>query len=343
MPNSEPNSRELQSVWQRLLVFLATLAIGWGGLEWGMTKVSNSASVKRERLQTLAGEIDTLVLGSSETYYGISAHTLEGIAFNLANTAQSLYYDYELTKRVLPELPKLSRVLILVDYMSFYMELYDHPDGIRIYQYYQEWGIPLQRARDYVRPQLVSRVALYSPHLALEALMKGFDTSLATTHDTSIATAQIDDRGWYRVPDEDRWGLTDKDARGRLAVHHGFMRQEYMPQNRAVLERLLEMLRQHGVEAVMLTTPVWHTYQSNMRQEQWQRTKATVEELARKHGATYLDFQHEPRLVAADFEDADHLNADGAVRFARILNEKLGAPPVRRRDPAAAHVAVGAL
>jgi hypothetical protein len=300
-----------------------------------MSKVSNGASVKRERLQALAGEIDTLVLGSSEAYYGISVHALEGTAFNLANTAQSLYYDYELTKRVLPELPKLRRVLILVNYSSFYMELYDHPDGIRIYQYYQEWGIPLQRARDYVSPDLVSRVALYSPNKALKALMEGFDTSIATT--------QVDDRGWYRVPDEDRWGLTDKDARGRLAVHHGFMRQGYMPQNRAVLEQLLKMLRQRGVEAVMLTTPVWRTYRANMRQEQWQRAKATVEELARKHGATYLDFQHEPRLVAADFEDADHLNADGAVRFARILNEKLGAPPVRRWDPAAAHVAVGAL
>jgi hypothetical protein len=335
MRNSERDSRELRHVWQRLLLFLATLAIGWGGLEWGMSKVPNGASFKRERLQARAGEIDTLVLGSSESYYGICAHTLEGTAFNLANTAQPLFYDYELTKRVLPELPKLSRVLILVNYTSFYMELYDHPDRVRIYQYYQEWGIPLQRTRDYVSADLFSRVALYSPNMALNALMKGFNTS--------IATAQVDDRGWYRVPNEDRWGLADKDARGRLAVHHGFMRQDYMPENRAVLEQLLELLRQHGIEAVILTTPVWHTYQENMRQEEWQLAKATVEELARKHGATYLDFLHEPRLVAADFSDADHLNADGAVRFTRLLNEKLGAPPIRGRDQVPAHVAVGAL
>jgi hypothetical protein len=335
MPNSEANSGALRRVWQRLLVFLATVAIGWGGLDWGMSKVPNSASLKRERLQILAGEIDTLVLGSSETYYGVSAHALEGTAFNLANTAQSLYYDYELAKRALPELPKLSRVLILVNYMSLYMELYNHPDSTRIYQYYQEWGIPMQRVRDYVSPNLVSRVALYSPHKALEALMVGFNTNIATT--------QLDDRGWYRVPDEDRWGLTDKDARGRLAVHHGFMRQEYLLQNRAVLEQLLDLLRQHGIEAVMLTTPVWDTYRANIRQEQWQPAKATIEELARMYGAIYLDFQHEPRLVAADFEDADHLNADGAVHFARILNEKLGAPTVRLREPAEAHVAVGSL
>lgn len=325
MPSSESGSRDIRRVGLRLLTFMVPLLFGWGVVEWGMAKVPNSASVKRERLHALAGDVDALILGSSETYYGISAHELEGTAFNLANTAQSLYYDFELTQRLLPELPKLSRVYILVSYASLQTELFDHPDSVRIYQYYREWGIPLQRIRDYFDPALFSRVALYTPRTALQALARGFDTTLAD---------HVDDRGWYRVPDENRWGLDDEAALGRLQVHHGFMREQYIAGNLAVLERLLALLREKQIQAVMITMPVWHTYSANLRQESWQRTRAAVERLAREQGAAWFDFHSEPQLVASDFSDASHLSADGAVHFARILNEALGPPSLRQSVPA---------
>jgi len=315
MPSSDPAARSLRRLWLRLLVFSLPLALGWAGLERGLARVPNSYSLKRDRLRALAGQVDTVILGGSESFYGISPRQLSGTAFNLANSSQTLYYDYEIVRRVLPELPRLRRAILLVGYMTLYSELYDHPESWRQYEYYQEWGIPLQRAVDYWNLRLVSRVALYTPHTALEELRKGFRLSLAP---------RVDDRGWYRVPDEDRWGLGTEEARGRLAVHHGFMREEYLPANAAVLERLVALLRGQGIEVAIVTTPVWPTYQAGMRAADWQRARALVEDVARRHGARYLDFQHEPRLAAEDFEDSDHLNAEGAVRFARILDAALG-------------------
>ncbi len=199
--------------------------------------------------------------------------------------------------------------------MSLYSELYDHPESWRQYQFHQEWGIPLQRATDYLDLRAVSRVALYTPQTALKALSNGFHTSSAT---------RVDDRGWYRVPDEDRWGLGVKEAQGRLAVHHGFMKQKYLEGNVAVLERLLGLLREHHVEAVLITTPVWGTYRAGMRQGMWLRARTIFEAFAQRPGVRYLNFQHEPRMTAEDFEDADHLNADGAAHFAAILDPALG-------------------
>jgi hypothetical protein len=244
---------------------------------------------------------------------------MSGTVFNLANWSQSLYYDDQLTERVLPELPKLSRVIVLVNYMSLYSELYDHPESWRQYQYLQEWGIPLQRPVDYLSLRVFSRVAVYSAHTALEALRKGFRMSLAP---------RVDDRGWYRVPDEDRWGLGTKEAEGRLAVHHGFMKDEHFQANTAMLEQLVTVLRARGIEVVMITTPVWSTYRAGIHRATWERAKAEFERVAQQHGARYLNFQDEPRMTAADFEDADHLNADGASHFARILDATLG--PVDR-------------
>jgi hypothetical protein len=294
---------------------LAVLTVAWLVLEWGLCSMPNAASIKRDRLHALAGRIDTIILGGSETYYGISPHALSGTAFNLANWSQSLDYDYELTKKVLPELPKLERAIVLVNYMSLYMELYDHPESHRQYQYLQEWGIPLERPGDYLDLRVWSRVALYSPHTALEALQSRFRGSLAP---------RVDDRGWYRVPDEDRWGLGAEQAHGRLAVHHGFMKEKYFDGNTERLKQLITLLRGRSVDVVLVTTPVWETYRAGMRQERWSRTKAVIEAMVHEYGIRYLNYQTEPRMKAEDFEDADHLNADGAVKFAGILEQEMG-------------------
>jgi hypothetical protein len=317
MPSSERPSGlgGVRAFWSRLARFCAVVVLGWLVLEWGLCRMPNAASIKRDRLYALAGQIDTIILGGSETYYGISPHALAGTAFNLANWSQSLYFDYELTKKVLPDLPKLERAIVLVNYMSLYMELYDHPESPRQYQYVQEWGIPLQRPVDYLNLRVWSRVAQYSPHSALEELQKGFRGSLAP---------RVDDRGWYRVPDEDRWGLGVEQAHSRLAVHHGFMKEKYFEGNTERLSQLIALLRGHGIDVVLVTTPVWETYRAGMRQDRWSRTKDVIERLAQRYGARYFNYQNEPRMKADDFEDADHLNADGAVKFAGILEQAMG-------------------
>src|SRR6187549_806708 len=108
MPNSEQTSGSsgMRSLWLRCLSFVLVLVPCWVCLEWGMGRTQNAQSIKRDLIHAHAREVDTLILGSSETYYGISPHQLSGTAFNLANPAQSLYFDYQLTERLLPKLPR---------------------------------------------------------------------------------------------------------------------------------------------------------------------------------------------------------------------------------------------
>ncbi len=317
--DSTPARPAARRLWVRVVLFVLTLLAGWAGLEWVMSKSPNSMSIKRDRLEAISSEVDTLILGSSETYYGVKPKALSGVAFNLAANAQSLYYDYQLMREFLPRLPRLKRVYVLVNYTSLYAELYDHPENYRRYSYLQEFRIPLQHRVDYLDLRTFSRVVLYSPHTALEHLIKGLEAD---------RDKRIDDRGWYRVADEDRWGLGMKDAAGRLAVHHGFMRREHFAANLAMLERLIQLLQEHRVEVVLITTPVYPTYQAQMRRTLWEPARAAYEQVAAKYGVRYLNFLNEPRLQAADFEDSDHLNADGAERFAHMLEERTLADPV---------------
>ena len=236
MPSSSPVPavKDMRRVWLLFLGFCLPLLLGWAGLEWVLAKVPNSFSAKRDELQPLSGNVDTIILGSSEAFFGISPHKLSGSAFNLANNAQTLYYDYEIMKRVLPKLPRLKRVIVQIDYVSLYSELYDNTDSWRQYGYYQEWYIPLQRPIDYWNVRLFSRAALYKTLSALLDLAKGRRMNFATC---------VDDRGWCDAPKE--WSASRGDAAARQMIigNHSNMHEEHIPANTAVLEQLLAMLR----------------------------------------------------------------------------------------------------
>lgn len=316
MPSSEPRPRAGSAL--RLAAFLAPLAVLLAVLEWGMARVPDSHTLKRERLAALAGEVDTLVLGASESYYGITPRGLSGTAVNLANTSQALYYDDALVRLWAERLPRLRRVIIPVSYFTLFFQLHDHPESWRQYQFAQAWGIPPQRPVDRLDVRRWSRVALYSPRVALEQLRAGFRGTLAP---------EVDDRGWYRVPDDVRYDLSPAGAREPLARHHGYMHPEYLAANAALLEDAVAVLRRRGVEVVLLTMPVWPSYQAGMRPAYRAQTEAVLARLVQRYGARRLSFLHEPRLTAEDFMDCDHLSARGAVRFTALLDAALrGAP-----------------
>jgi hypothetical protein len=316
MRNSEarPGSNSARGFWLRLVVFCAPLALGWVALEKGMAKVPTSNAFKRDHLRALAGEVDTLILGSSEAYYGIKPSLLSGSAFSLSNSSQSLYYDDLLTQRLLPELPQLRRVIIPISYFTLYFQLYDHDESWRQYAYRQEWGLPLAHAEDERDVRAWSRVVLYTPKVAITAALERFHTTLAPG---------VDDRGWYHVPEGESWGVGPAAAKASLARHHGFMKLEHEAANLASLEHLLANLRQHEIEAVLITTPVWPTYQAGMKPELWERAKADVARLSQQYGARYLSFLHTRELTPDDFLDPDHLNARGAEHFTPILDAAL--------------------
>ncbi len=317
MPSSErhPDPVDSHRILRRIALFLAPplLLLAW--LEWGMARVPDSHTLKRQRLEALAGEIDTLVLGASESYYGIVPHRLGEHAFNLANTSQSLYYDDQLVTRLLGRLPRLRRVIVPISYFTLYLQTYDHPESWRQYQFFQGWGIPPAPWADRIDLRMWSRVALYSSRVALQQARQRFRGTLAP---------EVDDRGWYRVPEETSYELTPAGAREVLARHHGYMHAAYLRSNEATLRHLVALLRARGVDVVLLTMPVWHTYEEGMRPELREPTRAVVERMVHEYGARSFSFLHEPRLPAEDFMDCDHLNARGAAHFTEILAAALG-------------------
>lgn len=329
MPNSDllTTGRSMARLSLRLAAFVLPIAFLWATLEWWTAKLPNNYSIKRQQLNVLSGRIDTLILGSSSTYFGVVPKQLSGTAFNLAYLIQPLYYDDQLLTRVLPQLPRLRRVIVTVQYISLFFELDDFVGSWRQYFYEQEWGIPPARFGDRMDIRMWSRVALLTPRFSVQSVRPALSGLArgARVLPTTPGVEARDDRGWWPAGfgDDDPARLNAAYAARRLAQYDEMMNVNHEQANLRYLKHILSVLHEHDIECVLVSLPVWSTFRNGMRADMWDRTQSDIQHLVKDYDVRYLSFLNSPQLEAADFFDVDHLSPRGAIRFTKMLNADL--------------------
>lgn len=321
MPNSEKPLKgpSLRRAFTRLALFCAPLLVAAGALEWLFGAVPNAHTVKRTQLLARAAEIDTLIMGSSNAYFGVVPKKLHGSAYNLAYVSQTLFCDDQLLAQLTPRLPRLKRVIVVVGYISLYYQFKQgRLEGERQYDYQFEWGIPPRLAQDRLNLAMVSRLALAFNRGKLASQIRE-KLSYLRSHQPPGQLPGMDDRGWWTANLKSH-DLGPVAAATTHARHRQGMNPGDFSENVALLEHLIAELRQKDIAVVLVTMPVWQTYAEGMSKDLWGNSVAAYESLALRFGARYLNFLQMPELGETDFLDPDHLNSQGAVRFSHQLN-----------------------
>jgi hypothetical protein len=310
---------------RRLVVFCAPIIIAWFCLElWTAQAVPDSYLLKRQRLEAQAKQVDTLITGSSRAYQGIAPKELPGFAFNVAGLSQSLDEDYRLLMMILPKVPRIKRVIIEIQDTSFFYQMHDSFDSRRQYYYQQEWGLAPLEWQDWLDVRMFSRVALRTPQFYrqnLSGIVRSFLKGTRFVPDETLL--DIDDRGWWSAVSPTTPDLTPGGAEFALKRHASVMKPIYESPNVAYLNQLLAVLRQRGIDAVLVTLPISPDYSRGMDEKYWARTQADMKSIAAEPGVRYFCFLNVPELGPQDFFDTDHLNRQGAVRFTEMLRKAM--------------------
>ena len=133
-------------------------------------------------------EIETLILGSSQSLNAVNPSFLSKKAYNLANTSQSLYYDIALTEKYLDKMPKLKTVCVGIAYFSFFGEMEDTDEEWRTYYYRYFWDISCPHTEK-LDARKYSLIALYGNFTALkfeEIRRRSESCQLLVAGDTSV-------------------------------------------------------------------------------------------------------------------------------------------------------------
>ena len=301
---------EARSTLLKGLIFATPLLAGFVAMECGLRRVITRASHARELIETQRARCQVLILGASNAKDGIAVEALTEPAVNVADNAQSLYYDVAIADRYVPGMPQLKVVILPLTYVTFETESYDW-EGWTSWPFYADyWGIPSQTPT-FFDAQRWSLTARYGVRMSISYARKGFRVnSLPTSAPKALS------------------GEASTAEAARLAKEHGkAIHPERVWDNLARLDHLAALVERRGAAFALVDMPTQASYLRLLSSSVVARNARNRNEFLQRHpNVIYRDYVHDPRFVAEDFRDPVHLSPQGAQKFTRIIDFELVRP-----------------
>lgn len=306
----------------KLFVLIIPIFILFGVLEYKLSRMPTTYSVKNDDLQRVGPEVEIIVTGSSNAYYGINPQFFDKTGYNMANRAQSMYYDSEILKSRLDQMPELKMVIISFIYLTFGTELED-VDRWRVYFYDQYFGIPRTANRKnifgpvyWIEPKRFFKVAIFGER-TMGYIENNFKENLA---DGSQPNGWFDGGG---KPMDTTLGIGPHGA----SAHNTMVNENQYSQNLVYVESLVKELKKRNIIPVLLQLPFHPNYSRHLDKEKIQDMDLLLRNFATQFNLRYFNYTYDNRFVASDYTDMpDHLNSIGAEKLSRIMNEEIIKP-----------------
>ena len=319
----------------------------------------NANSLYKEKYQGAhesRDSIEILILGNSRASYGVSPKSFDRYAYNLANINQSIYFDKRLTTSLIPLLENIKYVFISVDYHSLY---FSSQSSLDIWSYYGN-GIKY-KDKNYFSADLSPTLG-YSLKVAIFLLKNritnylkygGEIISAGTPNEmlsSDTITAQyLNGKMKLEIPKKRREGngkfLELKGAKGNnlqtveAKFPNAFSTEKYKEkikkfndiikgsnEKQEVIEDLnnfLDILVINGITPILFSTPTYVEYNKHLNETTLSNNASDIKKIRKKHNLQYWNLMDSELFEKDDFYDCDHLNENGAIKLAKILNDNL--------------------
>ena len=296
------------------MLFLVPIFTILVALEYTLESVPNSYRYKEQVFpEKYAHVVKILSFGSSHGYFNIRTSCFEKPAFNMGFPTQSLKYDYYLFNKYIDMCDSLQYVILPISYNLFRDEIENGPEWSRVKGYCMYMGCEYHKGE---------------PRYNYELFGNFNTTMLSTVYNAWCGNENhisCDSLGWgsgYLYCNRPaNW-----EHYGNLASGHTIANRDYVNQNTAYLESIINTCKKRDIKVLLLTTPTWHTYYENLESGQYEEMQLICNSMARKYpNVRYINMIKDERFTERDFYDADHLDTYGADKLTRMLNDQIEA------------------
>ncbi len=299
----------------KIILFILPIIVIAMGLELTLRLIPNIYKHKNDYLNEHGGEIETLVMGSSHTFFGVNPQYFHNNTFNLGHPAQTLDVDYLLLKKYEDRLHNLKTIVVPISVFTLYGKLGAGVEGWRMNNYALYYDIRTSNKLSQCF-EILARKMQFNIEIIVQYYFMG-ERDLACS-----------DLGWgtsYRPEDSKDLLETGNDAAKRHTDYdiHSRQYEDIYRENIEALDNIVQWSNEHGVYVVLLTMPAYKTYRnsSNLDPEILTITIDTSRSFAEKNdNCSYLNLFDSDRFIAEDYYDADHLNYIGAEKLSRLLD-----------------------
>ena len=278
-----------------------------------LRNIPNDYEFKKEYLDNNAAEIETMILGSSHSFYGFNPVYFTTKTFNASHISQSLNYDFQIIKKYQTELKQLKTIVLPISYFTFFWKLEGSPESWRVKNYKIYYG--LEAFNSYTNNSEV-----LSNRINLKRLYSYYINGISGIYCTSL--------GWGK-------NYKSKNARDLLetgkttALKHtkdlfDIKYKNTLRDNKKTLNSIITWCNNRNIRIVLLTPPAFKSYRENLNKTQLNLTIETAKKIdLDNNNCIYLNLLNDSRFVAKDFYDADHLSEIGAEKLSKLINEKI--------------------
>ncbi len=272
---------------------------------------TSSYAAKKYYIEQQLDSIETLVLGSSESFNGIDPTYFSSKTFNLANVSQTLFYDKALTLKYMAKMPKLKNVIINISYFSFFYQLHDIKEKWRDDYYKLYFDINLSKDKNFTIHKY-SYLSVYQLKHSIGLAFNNFKDSNAVN---------ILPNGYQpRIQQE---LINDSTGLARVTIHHNEIFKKRRKEIEINVEDFIVQIKRKNINIVFITTPVYTTYSKFCYPKIIEQNSNFINQLTSKYQCKYYNYFTDTSFKKIDFFDNDHLNNNGAKKLSIKLNEEL--------------------
>ena len=296
-----------------LQMFRFSLLLLAGGLllELFFRVVPNHYSVKDKIIHQNYATAEVLLFGNSHSFYGFNPKYFNTLAVNLANISQSLYFYELLINKYLDSFPKVKTIVLNIDYFTLSQVDNEEQDRWRKYYYsiYMNLDVPIVSKYDYKS---------YSVVLATEPVILNTTLRRLVKEHTIV---ECDEMGWGKNPSTAP--VLNNLALGKTRVkQHEYGTMDFSS-NLKRLNRIITKCSKRDLKVVLVTMPVMEYYYKSVKKNKLRKIQNNCKDLSLISNVYYLNLFSDSRFTHEDFYDTDHLNANGATKCSRILDDYL--------------------
>jgi len=279
-------------------------------------------------------KIAVLVFGSSHALYGVNPQYFDEFGYNFSYSAEDIFYSYMKLRRYINEMPNLKTVMLCVDYFS--PGYFERKSQFREISYGYGGYIPEQLSlRGYFeRLSAFFRVRPWFADSFKRKYLKREDIKIAENEgnlsDNYSVFPGIADQtmlaSGYFYTNRDRPELKTSEGAEKqtriFAVDN--YDQERVHFNEGILNKFIGLCEKKRVRVILFTPPYTEAYRKAYPCGHITVMRNMVKKAMRGHdNAAYYDYSASEAFAAEDFLDSDHLNAKGAEKFSKLLNNNL--------------------
>lgn len=296
----------------RILIFLIPLLMILTALEYIAQSSPNSYRYKNDYIANNCDSVNTLILGSSHTFYGINPEILGNNSFNLANVSQDLKFDLYLLEKSIAQCKNLKTLIVPISYFTLYETPLDKGNEkfrVKFYEHYMGYDDSLLNC--------IEKLELYNPAILQTKIKDYCKLHFGTDEDFGYNSL-----GWatgYKECMID--GNIEKDAIKTIARHTPS--EEYVDINIENLNKIATLCYKNNIRLFFITTPTLPAYYNKIKNERWSYTTSVINNICLKYKASYYSYLNDERFDTSDFFDIDHLCHKGAEKFSTILKEEI--------------------